>query len=310
MYRISVLHPGLLTTIQDLGRIAYQQFGMPVSGAMDSYSLKLANLLVNNSIKEACLEFTLTGPHLFFNAPTYIAICGANMQATLNGHSIPMFETIAIRAGDELRFKSCHTGFRTYLAIAGGFDVQTIMNSKSTYQRAKIGGYNGRSLQQDDEIRYFKAPLNLSLKKAKNEQIMQYPNHATVRIIAGPEAHFFNTKNLSVFLNSEYKISSQSDRMGYRLIGAPLTHKSKTEIISSGIAFGTIQVPANGEPIIMMADRQTTGGYPRIANVVSIDLPLLAQLRPGSYMRFKEISLTDAHRLLKMEEIILQKIIK
>ena len=296
MPKIKINKAGVLSTIQDLGRYGYQQFGMPVSGAMDSYSLKLANLLVGNNLNEACIEATLSAPHIQFESKTYIAICGADMQAQINGRKIPMYETIAIKATDKLSFGKIKNGFRTYIAFAGGIDVPMLMGSKSTYLAGKIGGFNGRKLIKGDVLTIGTPPNNIKIIKAKKEQIPLWPNHIVAHIIAGPEANYFTAKALANFLGSEFKLSAQSDRMGYQLTGKKIEHKLSADIISSGIAFGSIQVPAHGQPIIMMADRQTTGGYARIANVISADLPYLAQLMPGSSINFKEVTLEQAHK--------------
>ena len=291
MAKIKIHKPGLLTTIQDLGRFGFQQYGMPVSGAMDTYSLKLANVLVGNKSGEACLEATAIGPQIEFSSETFIAICGADMQAEINGNEVEMYKTISVKSGDKLSFKGLKRGFRTYISFVGGLDVPIVMNSKSTYLRGKIGGFKGRPLKIGDELEIGSLSSNIDIKEATKDQIPIYKDHLTARIIAGPESDYFTVKGLANFLHSEFRLTDQCDRMGYRLSGEKIEHKLSADIISSGIAFGTIQVPAHGEPIIMMADRQTTGGYTRIANVVSADLPYLAQLQPGDTIRFQEAKL-------------------
>jgi antagonist of KipI len=290
MAKIKILKAGLQTTVQDNGRWGYQQFGMPVAGAMDVYSLQLANKLVNNDLNEACLEVTIDGPRIEFESDTYISICGANMQAQINKASVEMFKALHVKNGDVLSFKGLISGCRTYIAFSGGIQVPKVMGSKSTYLRGKLGGFKGRELKSGDELE-IGAYNNPKIKEIGSDEIPEFKDCYTARIIAGPEAEFFTLKGLETFLYTEYTLSQQCDRMGYRLSGAKIEHKSKVEIISSGIAFGTIQVPSHGEPIIMMADRQTTGGYPRIACVVSADLPYIAQLKPGDKLRFKEVKL-------------------
>ncbi len=301
MTKIKIIKHGLQTTVQDSGRSGYQQYGMPVSGAMDTYSLKLANILVGNKPNEACLEATSIGPEIEFDIDTFIAICGANMQARINGNEVEMYRTISVKSGDKLSFKGLKSGFRTYISFAGGIDVPIIMGSKSTYLRGKIGGFKGRQLKSGDELKIGNISSNVDIKEASKDQIPIYNDYLTARIIAGPEANYFTMDALEKFLYTDYQLSSQSDRMGYRLMGEKLIHKSSADIISSGIALGTIQVPAHGQPIIMMADRQTTGGYPRIANVISSDLPYLAQLKPGDTIRFQEIKLEKASELIDQE---------
>ncbi len=291
MSKIIVLKPGLLTTIQDVGRFGYQQFGMPVSGAMDIQSLKTANFLVGNKENEACLEATASGPKIEFDSKTYIAICGADMQANINGICIDMYKTIEVKKGDVLSFNGLISGFRTYIAFAGGINVPFVMKSKSTYLRGKIGGYKGRQLIKGDIIdlgNYDSIPIT---RKIEKDTIPVYKDKFTARIIPGPEADHFTVKGLSDFLYSEFTVSDLSDRMGYRLLGNKIEHKISADIVSSGLAFGTIQVPAHGEPIIMMADRQTTGGYTRIGNIISNDSPKIAQLKPGDKISFKEVNL-------------------
>jgi len=292
MAKIRIIKAGLQTTVQDNGRWGFQQFGMPVAGAMDINSLHLANKLVNNDLNEACLEATIDGPTIEFEAETYISICGANMQAQINTTSVEMYKTLYVKQGDILSFKGLIRGCRVYIAFAGGIRVPKVMGSKSTYLRGKLGGFNGRELKSGDEIEIGTNNIN-EIKVATNDEIPVFKDSFTARIIAGPEAEYFSLKGLETFLYAEYTLSQQCDRMGYRLAGEKIEHKSKVEIISSGIAFGTIQVPSHGEPIIMMADRQTTGGYPRIACVISEDLPYLAQLKPGDKLRFKEVKLND-----------------
>ena len=301
---IRIHKAGILTTVQDLGRFGFQQYGMPVSGAMDTYSLKFANSLVGNNLNEACLEITAIGPTIEFDSDTFIAICGADMQAQINGIDIEMYKTIEVKRGEVLSFKGLKKGFRTYFAIAGGIDVPMVMGSRSTYLRGKIGGFEGRALKNGDQLQLGMSTNKPQIKQISNEQIPEYKNSFTARIIPGPESTYFTVQALTDFLKSEFVLSNHSDRMGYRLKGKTIQHKTTSEIISSGIAFGTIQIPPNGEPIIMMADRQTTGGYPRIATIISSDLPYLSQLQAGDKIRFKEIRLVEAHELMREENLI------
>ncbi len=295
MAKIKIIKAGLQTTIQDNGRWGYQQFGMPVAGAMDICSLHLANKLVNNDLNEACLEVTIDGPKIEFETDTYISICGANMQAQINKTYVEMHKALQIKSGDVLSFKGLINGCRTYVAFSGGIIVPEVMGSKSTYLRGKMGGFKGRELKTGDELEIGTNNYNSEIQVISSDEIPEFKDCYTARIIAGPESGYFTLKGLETFLYTEYTLSQQCDRMGYRLSGSKIKHKSKTEIISSGIAFGTIQVPLHGEPIIMMADRQTTGGYPRIACIVSDDLPYVAQLKPGDKLRFNEVKLNSLH---------------
>jgi antagonist of KipI len=291
MAKIRIIKAGLQTTIQDNGRWGYQQFGMPVAGAMDINSLHFANKLLGNDLNEACLETTIDGPTIEFDSDTYISICGADMQAQINKTNVEMYKALHVKAGDVLSFKGLINGCRTYIAFSGGISVPEVMGSKSTYMRGKLGGFKGRELKSGDEIEIGVNNRNPEIQAIGNIEIPIFKDCFTAKIIAGPESGYFTLKGLETFLYTEYTLSQQCDRMGYRLSGTKIEHKSKAEIISSGIAFGTIQVPSHGEPIIMMADRQTTGGYPRIACIVSEDLPYIAQLKPGDKLRFKEVKL-------------------
>jgi len=309
MATVIVHTAGLLTTVQDRGRYGYQRYGMPVSGAMDVFSLELANLLVGNDPGDACLEATISGPELEFTGETWIAITGADMDPHLNSQGIHMNTAINVRPGDRLVFRGLRSGCRSYIAFAGGIAVPPVMGSRSTYLRAGIGGFQGRALMPGDELplgelESLSPPGRLSngsairkprLKKLPEVLIPEYKHEQTIRIISGPEAHYFEIQGLRSFLSTEYTVTAQSDRMGYRLSGEPIKHKGgMTNIISAGISLGTVQVPGDGQPIILMADCQTSGGYARIANVIAADLTLIAQMRPADKIRFKETTLDIA----------------
>jgi len=313
MTTVIVHKAGLLTTVQDRGRYGYQRYGMHVSGAMDVFSLELANLLVGNDPGDACLEATISGPELEFTGATWIAITGADMDPYLNGQGIPMNTAVDVRPGDRLGFRGLRSGCRTYIAFAGGIAVPPVMGSRSTYLRAGIGGFQGRALMPGDELPLggfepLSPPGKFStgsarrkplLKKLPEGMIPEDKHEQIIRIISGPEAHYFEVAGLRSFLSTEYTITAQSDRMGYRLSGEPIRHKEgMTNIISAGISLGTVQIPGDGQPIILMADRQTSGGYARIASVITDDLPLLAQMRPGDKIRFKETTIEIAQKLI------------
>jgi antagonist of KipI len=290
---------GLLTTVQDAGRYGYQRYGMPVSGAMDIFSCDLANLLVGNEPGDACLEATISGPDLEFTGATRVAITGADMDPHLNGQTIPMNTAVDIRPGDRLVFKGLKSGCRSYIAFAGGIAVPPVMGSRSTYLRAGIGGFQGRALMPGDELPLGEAKGKIRIGSIPEGLIPAYEHSQIIRVISGPEAQCFETEGLRSFLTTEYHVTAQSDRMGYRLSGEIIIHKEgKAGIISAGISVGTVQVPGNGQPIILMADRQTSGGYARIANIITVDLTLLAQMKPGDTLRFKETTLDHAWQLL------------
>ena len=280
---ILVENPGFLTTIQDLGRIGYGKYGMPQSGAMDVFSFKLANILVGNPENAASLEITLMGPELLFTEDNIVAITGGNLSPRVNYINIPMNKAIFIKKGDILSFGSVQHGCRSYISFAGGFsNIKSIMNSYATYLKGKVGGYEGRKLLSKDFIE-FKSPMVM----LKNFFYREYTvsNNSTlpleIRVVLGPQEGDFTKDGIKTFLNSTYIVSKDCDRMGYRLEGTPIEHLLDGNIISDGIAFGAIQVPPHGQPIIMMADRQTIGGYPKIANVISVDIPKIAQSKPG-----------------------------
>jgi len=306
MPSVVIQSPGLLTTIQDSGRYGYQRFGMPVCGAMDLLSLELANILAGNSPHAACLEATIMGPEISFTDDTCVAVTGADMSPCINGKNVPMNTLLNVKAGDRLGFRGLISGCRSYIAFSGGIDVPMVMGSRSTYLRAQIGGLEGRALKPGDVLPLGKTTEKPGIKKIPDDIIPRYLSEQTIRITTGPEAHRFEMEGIRNFLTSEYTITDRSDRMGYRLSGKPVIHhEDRADIISAGIAPGTVQVPGDGQPVILMADRQTSGGYARIANVISIDLTLLAQMKPGDSLRFRQISLDQAQELVKERHMIL-----
>jgi biotin-dependent carboxylase-like uncharacterized protein len=309
MSRIRIITPGMLSTIQDRGRIGYQQYGIPVSGASDRYSLQLANILVGNNRYEGCIEMTMKGAAIVFLSKSTIAITGADMLPILNNNPIRAYETVTVDAGDVLEMNIAQKGLRSYLSIAGGFDLEEIMGSKSTYIRGGFGGYKGRKLKSGDVLDINPSNFN-QIRKIPVDMIPIYGSDTTLSIIVGTEEECFAEKSIETFLNSSYTITGQSDRMGIRLEGPPIKHIDSADILSSGISEGTIQVPKNGQPIIMMADRQTTGGYTRIANVISTDIPKLAQMKPGDTIHFQKISLSDAHSRIRLQEEKFQALIR
>ncbi len=295
MSRIQVQKPGIFTTIQDVGRPNYQRFGMPVGGAMDWHAAALANHRVGNVASAACLEFTYTGPTLFFENEVSFAITGADMHPVLNGEPIERNRACQVRKGDVLGFGRLIEGCRGYLAFAGGIQVPNVLGSKSTYLSAKLGGLEGRRLKAGDILSIGSSDHKLIQFTEPEPYVYQ---RQEIRVMAGPEASAFKTHALSHFLNTAYKILPESDRMAYRLSGETLELKRAQSMISSGTSLGTIQVPADGQPIVLMADRQTTGGYPRIANVIAADIPLLAQKKAGDLIHFREVRLAEAQELL------------
>ena len=295
---LEVLGGGMLTTVQDLGRYGYQRYGVPVAGAMDPFALQVANALVGNSLDEAALEITIVGPTLRATASCLIAVTGADLSFRVNGRPLPLWMAVFVRRGWIIEFGERERGCRAYLAVAGGVDVPPIMGSKSTYLRGGFGGFQGRALKEGDLIPLGQTALHLPSLAGREFQpgcIPNYSDSPEVRVVLGPQDDYFTEEGIATFLSSEYKVSPTSDRMGYRLQGPEIAHKGRADIISDGIALGSVQVPADKQPIVMMADRQTTGGYPKIATVISADIPLLAQCMPGaSTVTFKAVAVEEA----------------
>ncbi|MBP7072073.1 MAG: biotin-dependent carboxyltransferase family protein [Clostridia bacterium] len=305
MKDIVIINPGLYTTVQDRGRWGYQEYGMPVTGAMDDYSLRLANILVGNDEYDAVLETTLNGPEISFNTDVVAAITGANMVPRVNGYTVPMWRSLKLFKGDVLSFEMAREGTRGYIAFAGGLDIPAVMGSRSTYVRGAIGGYEGRKLKSNDEIdlRDKNLPIEqLAGRIIPPQYIPQYEDSCIIRVIPGPQDDYFTEESIEKFFSSEYEITKEADRMGYRLSGPQLMHKAGADIISDGINLGSVQVPGHGMPIVMMSDRQTTGGYTKIATVISSDIPVMAQLKPGNKVRFEKIDIREAHKVLKEYE--------
>ncbi|PAD22251.1 biotin-dependent carboxyltransferase family protein [Terribacillus saccharophilus] len=307
-----VIKPGLMTTFQDLGRTGYQEYGVVVAGAMDDFSLQIANLLVGNQRNVAGLEVTMMGPVLKVLEDAVIAITGGNLSPRVNGQPAPMWKSFAVKEGQLIEFGQPLEGIRSYISVAGGFDLPAVMGSNSTYLKAKIGGLNGRALEKEDILYGNENVHAVTGRSLHYDEIPKYHKEVAVRVVLGPHQDAFADEAIKTFLSSNYEITPQSDRMGYRLKGPELTHKTTADIISEAIPLGGIQVPANGQPIILMADRQTTGGYTRIATVISTDIPLLAQAAPGAHIRFKEVGMDEAQELyFKKQKIVsvLEKII-
>ena len=307
---ITVVKPGTFTTIQDLGRKGFQRLGVPEAGAMDKFSFKIGNLLAGNNENTPALEMTLFGPELYFEESAVIAVTGADLLPKVNGKKIKNWSTIKINSKSTLTFDGpVGNGGRGYIAINGGFtspDVKKILGSFSTYLPAKFGGYLGRALTEGDHF------TNSSEKKISNNQQLKSPpvfkDKETLRIIFGPQQDRFFDNSLKELLDSEYQITPDSDRIGCRISGPKMIHNNGPDVISDGNTFGAIQVPGNGEPIILLADRGTTGGYTKIASVISADWSKLAQLIPGCTIEFQEVSLKEAYLFKQQEEDLINSL--
>ncbi len=308
---ITVLKPGLLSSFQDLGRFGYQHLGVSVGGAMDSRAHRLANLLAGNSEKQATLEVTLAGPTLRFDAPACIAISGAHLNPTLNKEPIPNNRPLIVRTGDVLAFGARAAGLRAYIAWNGGIELQSVLSSRSTYLRGGFGGYQGRALKAGDVLVMRRKLDSARLDELEQElwkikvylpAILGLIPRSDIRVMRGAHTPLFTDTSIDDFLTTEYRISAQSERMGYRLEGARLSTKSSKQQLSEATSFGSVQVPPDGNPIVLMADRQTTGGYPKIAHVATVDLPVIAQCMPGETLRFTETTLAQAQQLDSQRE--------
>lgn len=294
-----LVRAGQLTTVQDLGRRGFRAAGVSLSGAMDPFALRIANLLVGNPEGAAALEITFVGPELEFSSDAMLALGGAACEG------LAAWKPFAVKAGARIKLGECGRGCRAYLAVAGGIDVAPVLGSRSTFLRAGFGGWEGRALHDGDVL-----PIGISgLAAAPIEPAADHagttgwqidprilPNYspaATVRVLRGAQAEEFGR----TLLEAEFAISPQSDRMGLRLVGHKLERSSVGELLSAALSPGTVQVPPDGQPLVLMADAQTIGGYPQAAHVIDVDLPVMAQLRPGDTVRFSEVSLEEAHRL-------------
>ena len=294
---LHVLSPGLLTTVQDLGRYGYERFGVPVAGALDPLALRAANLLVGNPPGAAALEITLAGPTLRAGTDCLIATAGADLALRVNGWPLPPWAAIFVRRGWLIEFGERKAGCRAVLAVAGGIAVPPVLGSRSTYLPGRFGGLAGRPLQAGDVLPVGRPAVELFPTAGREFPLdlrPPYRDTPTLRVVLGPQDDYFTPAGIATLLSSEYRVSTTSDRMGCRLEGPAIAHRDATEIISDGIPPGAVQVPPDGRPIVMLADRQTTGGYPKMATVIQADLPLLAQCVPGQgRVRFQAVSVEE-----------------
>ena len=309
---LEVVQPGLLTTVQDLGRWGYQRYGVPVCGALDPVSLRIANILVGNHDSLAGLEMTGVGPSLRFNEDAVIAIAGAELGPQIDSKPVASWESLRVSGGSTLSFSGPLDGLRAYLAIAGGIDVPTVMGSRSTDLKSGFGGLNGRALEAGDCVPI--GPSSIPGKwspKTLPTSISRQPTYGQtfeIRVVMGPQDGMFTATGIGVLLTSEYTVSTDSDRTGCRLEGPPVGHVRGPDIVSDGTALGSIQVPGSGTPIILLADRGTTGGYTKIATVISPDIGLLAQAMPGAKVRFAAVAVEEAHDILREQEAMIREI--
>lgn len=330
-----VMKPGLLSTLQDEGRYGSRKHGVIVAGPMDRFAHRAANLLVGNGREAVALEMTLSGPALVARRDMLVAICGADMEAEVDGTSAPMWRPFVLRTGSELLFRYAARGCRAYLAVHGGFKADYVLGSSSTYLRASMGGYEGRALRAGDVLevkedeRAFQLMKGFELRtksvsgnkyESENKSVRatkyvstmvrpDYRDDPIIRIVRGKEASLFTVDSWSKLLSQSFLVTSQSDRMGYRLSSESkleLEAGFSYEMISEAVVGGTLQVPSSGQPILLLADCQTTGGYPRIGHVITADLPLVAQVKPGGTLRFQEVTLFEAQEQLLLQAMDLK----
>ncbi|MGP4082751.1 biotin-dependent carboxyltransferase family protein [Pseudalkalibacillus sp. R45] len=321
---MKIVKPGLQTTVQDAGRYGYQRYGVIVSGAMDQLAYRIGNLLVGNSNNEAAIEMTMKGPEIEFQEDTVITMTGGDFSPKINGEPVKMWRPIYVKAGTVLKFGACAAGCRSYLAVAGGIDVPVIMNSRSTYIRAEIGGFEGRALDAGDCLKIgersekanhiFQQLSDPDLTYVESdwfsaaEWSTEVEKHDILRVIPGREWDSFTKESQAKLTSTEFELTPQSDRMGFRFKGEQLELSDQVEMISEAVTFGTIQVPSEGNLIALLADRQTTGGYPKIAQIASVNFSKVAQLKPGEKVRFKLITHREAETLYLEQKRHLQQL--
>ena len=308
---IQIVEPGLFTTVQDRGRYGFQDIGVPISGAMDQFALRSANSLVGNDQNAAALEMTVIGPTAVFNFDALIAITGADLSAQIDGSPIPRWQPIPVAKSSQLKFEGMQDGIRAYLAIAGGIDVPEIMGSQSTYVKAGFGGFDGRNIAKDDLI---------SIKLLESDPIPSqmagdftppvYGQEHSVRVMLGPQDLAFQESAITKLLDSVFTVSLDSDRMGYRLEGPKIGHKQGPDIISEGNTLGAVQVSGDGVPTVLMSDCGTTGGYTKIATVITSDIGQLAQAVPGDTVMFSAVDMDEAVSAVREQEKTLAAISK
>ncbi|HEX6270735.1 MAG TPA: biotin-dependent carboxyltransferase family protein [Anaerolineales bacterium] len=297
---LEVIDVGGLATIQDSGRKGWRRFGVPTSGPMDVFAFCTANVLAGNPFNFAAAEIGLGDITFRAMQDCLIAAAGTGYALSIYLWEFPLWSSFFVRKGWTIRFHKTNNGMWAYLAITGGVQTQPVMGSRSTYLRGAFGGFEGRQLQTGDVLSTgIPSPpsYELAARSLPEEARLNYREHPIVDVVMGPQVQYFSNQSIATFLASEYSVRLTSDRMGYRLEGSPLTHRGTSELISEGITFGAVQVPPAGQPIVMMADAPTTGGYPKIATVISADLPLLTQCTPGrSKIRFQETTVARAQK--------------
>ena len=296
---LTVLFPGALTTVQDLGRVGYQRLGIAESGSMDTLSAVLANRLLNNPDTAAVLEIALIGPKLRFLAPTWLSLTGADISPRLDGSSLETGASFRADEGQVLSFGHCRKGLRTYLSVKGGFDVPVILGSRSTYLYAGFGGYQGRALAKGDILGALNqdGPQACTLERLPAEFNLPEDGPREIRVVMGPHEDRFTIEGIHRFQSGPYEVTPDSNRLGYRLDGPRIAHVDSPIVVSEATPMGAVQIPGEGKPVILLRERGTTGGYTKIACVIRCDVDVLAQMPAGGRLRFVPVSVDEAHEL-------------
>ncbi len=309
-----VTRAGFLTSVQDLGRTGFREFGISTSGALDSFALRVANLLVGNDEGAAGLEITLGGLQLRFDDERIVAWCGGEFDVHIGSTALPAGHTVFLRAGEEVKFGRPQIGCRCWLAVSGGIDVPLVLGSRSTDLRANFGGFEGRTLRDADVIplgipqrSQTAATAGISSWTAPHHWISPAKRDPILRFVRGSDSSRFNDVTIQHFGSEAFTVLPDSDRMGVRFDSPELQREDNVDLTSEAVAPGTIQVPPSGKPILLLGDCQTIGGYPKMAHVITVDLGIAAQLRAGDHVRFCEVSLSDAQRLLLERERELER---
>jgi KipI family sensor histidine kinase inhibitor len=303
---LRIIEPGAQTTVQDLGRPGHLRYGIPPSGPVDAASLILANRLVGNSDGAAGLECTVLGPRFEVGTPCAVAVTGADMPIRVNDQEAPAWTTLTLRPGDVVKLGPARAGVRAYVAFSGGIDVPEVLGSRSTYLRGRLGGLEGRALRKDNVLFLVPSPMPV-VRRVPAEARGALGADPELRVVLGPQDHRFTAEGREALLSGPYEMLPQSDRMGARLRGPRIAHTRGHDIISDGIALGSIQVPGDGQPIALLVDRQSTGGYTKVATVCSFDIGRLGQVKPGQRVRFRAITLAEAHRTLREGQARLER---
>jgi len=295
--QLLVHDPGPLATVQDLGRIGWQRFGVPQAGAMDRAAFLAANALVGNAPGAAAIEVTLSGGVVELDgAAARVAVTGGSFALAVDGRPVPPWRSFVLQGGARLAIGPAADAIRGYLAIAGGIAVEPVLGSRATHVRSGIGGLEGRALRAGDRLPLGPAPAPCGDQEI-DPAALRGGGDGALRVVLGPQDDYFARDQIDRFLAATYAVTGEADRMGYRLSGPTIAHSRGFNIISDGIPAGAVQIPGNGQPIVLLADRQPTGGYPKIATVVTPDLGHLAQRRPGETVRFRAVSLQEAGRI-------------